>query len=230
MTVRTRLVSEDNASPGRVDGEAIFAVLRREILTGVHQPGAAFREVSLSERFGVSRTPVREALGRLQHERLLERAARGLQVPHLDPQEVIQIYDLRIMLEEEAAGQAAQNRRSADLMRLEALMERDRALVEPDNQTQISTNLEFHAAFWSAAHNRVLEDLLDRLSTHSVHAPHSTLSVGHRWHDALDEHSALVDAIRERDVSRARDIARRHMETARMLRLQLLRDAAVSAG
>jgi len=222
-------VSDENASsPARVDGETIFAVLRREILTGVHQPGDAFREVSLSERFGVSRTPVREALGRLQHERLLERAARGLQVPHLDPQEVIQIYDLRIMLEEEAAGQAAQNRRSADLMRLEALIERDRGLVDPDNQAQISTNLEFHAAFWAAAHNRVLEDLLDRLSTHSVHAPHSTLSVGHRWDDALDEHAALVEAIRGRNVAAARDVARRHMETARTLRLQLLRDAAVS--
>ena len=126
------------------------------------------------------------------------------------------------MLEEEAAGQAAQNRRTADLVRLQALMEQDRSLVGPDNQTQIATNLEFHAAFWSAAHNRVLEDLLDRLSTHSVHAPHSTLSVGHRWEDALDEHDALLDAIRDRWVSDARSIARTHMETARTLRLQLL--------
>ena len=163
-----------------MDGESIFAVLHREILTGVHPPGAAFREVSLSERFGISRTPVREALGGCSTNGCWN-ARRSLQVPHLDPQEVIQIYDLRIMLEEEVAGQAAQNRRTADLVRLQALMERDRSLVGPDNQTQIATNLEFHAAFWSAAHNRVLEDLLDRLSTHSVHAPHSTLSVGHRW-------------------------------------------------
>ncbi|MCE3294250.1 MAG: hypothetical protein K0Q84_3187, partial [Arthrobacter sp.] len=59
----------DTAAP-RVDGETIFRTLRSEILSGVHQPGTAIRETSLAERFGVSRTPVREALSRLQQERL----------------------------------------------------------------------------------------------------------------------------------------------------------------
>ena len=226
---------EDNALSGltdsseRVGGETIFVVLRHEILTGVHPPGTPLREVGLSERFGVSRTPVREALRRLQHERLLERADRGLQVPRIDPQEVIQIYDLRVMLEEDAAGQAAQSRGTADQLRLGALMERDLGLIAPDDQTRVRCNLEFHAAVWSAAHNRVLEDLLERLSTHSIHAPHSTLTVAHRWEDALDEHAALAKAIGERRVEDARNIARQHMETARTLRLQLLREAAVAA-
>jgi DNA-binding GntR family transcriptional regulator len=221
-------VSEIAEPMKRMGGDAIFLILKHEIVTGVHQPGTPLREVSLSERFSVSRTPVREALRRLQHERLLERADRGLRVPRIDAREVIQIYDLRIMLEEEVAGQAAQRGDSADLMRLDALMERDRALGSPDDQTRAKCNLEFHAALWAAAHNRVLEDLLNRLSTHVVHAPHSTLSVGHRWDEALDEHQALVDAIAQRRPAEARAVAHKHMETARSLRLELLRDSAVS--
>lgn len=222
-------MAEPTENAARVDGESIFRVLRGEILSGVHPPGTAFREVVLSERFGVSRTPVREALGRLQHERLLERAARGLQVPQVDPQEVIQIYDLRVMLEEEAAGQAAYGRTAADVMRLEALMDRDRSLVNPDDQTRMRVNLEFHTALWASSHNRVLVDLLDRLSTHLIHTPSSTLSMDNRWPEALDEHAGMVQAVAERREQDARTIARAHVETARRLRLELLRSAAASS-
>jgi DNA-binding GntR family transcriptional regulator len=216
----------DAATP-RVDGESIFQTLRSEILSGMQQPGTAVRETSLAERFGVSRTPVREALSRLQQERLLERVARGLQVPQVDPQQVIQIYDMRILLEEEAARQAARARQFPDLMRLEALLQRDRQLQEPDDYTRITTNLEFHAAVWNCAHNPVLRDLLERLSTHLIHTPRSTLSTGNRWAESLDEHEALLKAIENQDSDAAGKIAREHMETARALRLQLLRETAL---
>ncbi|WP_035772064.1 GntR family transcriptional regulator [Arthrobacter sp. Br18] len=219
-------MAEPTEVSARMDGDAIFRILRSEILRGVHPPGTALREVVVSERFGVSRTPVREALSRLQHERLLERAARGLQVPQIDPQEVIQIYDLRVMLEEEAAGQAALNRGTADLMRLEALLERDRAVGDPDDNTKVTNNLEFHTALWAAARNPILMDLLERLSTHLIHTPRSTLSVGNRWQEVLEEHDALIAAVAERRVDDARGMARAHMETARALRLQLLRTSA----
>jgi DNA-binding GntR family transcriptional regulator len=219
-------MAESTELSARVDGDTIFRVLRSEILAGVHPPGTALREVVISERFGVSRTPVREALSRLQHERLLERAARGLQVPQIDAQEVIQIYDLRVMLEEEAAGQAALNRGAADIMRLEALLERDRAVVDPDDTTKVTNNLEFHTSLWAAARNPILMDLLQRLSTHLIHTPRSTLSVGDRWQEVLREHEALISAITERRSDDARALARSHMETARTLRLKLLRTTA----
>ena len=210
-----------------MDGESIFATLRSEILSGVHGPGTPMREIALAERFGVSRTPVREALSRLQQERLLERVARGLQVPRVGPAQVIQVYDMRILLEEEAAGQAARSRQFTDLMRLEALLERDRNLSNPDDHTRITTNLEFHAAVWECAHNPILTDLLERLSTHLVHAPRSTLSVDQRWNAALDEHAALINAIDRQDVEAARSLSRAHMETARKIRLKLLREGAL---
>ena len=75
----------------------------------------------------------------------------------------------------------------------------------------------------------MLVDLLERLTTHLVHAPHSTLSVGDRWREALDEHARLLDAIRDHDEPTARAVAAEHITTARQIRLQLLRNAAAQA-
>jgi DNA-binding GntR family transcriptional regulator len=213
----------DPASATRHDGDSIHDELRAQILSGVIPPGAPLREVVLAERFGVSRTPVRAALGRLEHERLLDRGARGLFVKRIDAREVVQVYDVRIMLEGEVSAQAATSRDDRDLARLDALLARDRALVEPTDRERMTTNLEFHAGIWQAAHNPVLLDLLERLSVHLIHAPSSTLSVGDRWAEALDEHGRLLAAIRDRDAVRADALARRHMGRAREIRLELLR-------
>ncbi|AOS65281.1 GntR family transcriptional regulator [Actinoalloteichus hymeniacidonis] len=211
---------------GRTDAQTVYTGLRDEILAGVLPPGTPLREVNLATRFSVSRTPVREALRRLEQDRLVISQGRGIQVRAVDPQEVVQVYDMRILLEAEAAGQAAQARTVADLLSLEGLLARDRALVDPDDGTRIRTNLEFHAALWQAAHNPVLSDLLGRLNIHLVHVPRSTLSVGDRWSAALDEHERLIEAIRDRDTALARQIGAAHMSTAREIRMALLRDAA----
>lgn len=210
------------------DAQTVYEDLRGQILSGALPPGTPLREIALAERFGVSRTPVREALSRLQQDRLLAPGGRGMQVRSIDPHEVVQVYDMRVLLEAEAAGQAAHSRGDADLMRLEGLLARDRALTDLDDATRTRTNLEFHSAIWEATHNPVLLDLLERLSIHLVHAPRSTLSVGDRWTTALDEHARLVAAVRGRAEQAAREIARQHMTTAREIRLALLREAAAT--
>lgn len=184
--------------------------------------------MALGERFGVSRTPVRDALIRLEEAGLILRTGRGLEVRGVDPQAVVQVYDMRILLEEEVAGQAAENRSINDLLKLEALLERDQRIEDRSDSTLIQANLEFHRAVWDAAANPILIDLLQRLDGHLVHAPRSTLSVDGRWEESLVEHAALVDALRSRDREQARAIARRHFEQARTLRLSLLRQLVAS--
>jgi DNA-binding GntR family transcriptional regulator len=210
----------------RPDAQVIYEELRAEITTGGLLPGSPVREVAMAARFGVSRTPVREALRRLQHDRLLVPGVRGLHVREVDPQEVVQIYDVRILLEAEAARQAARARTPADLMVLEGLLARDRALVDPVDDVRAQTNSEFHAAVWQAAHNRVLQDLLQRLTVHLVRTPHSTLSAPGRWQRALDEHEQIVCAVRDGDGDVAARLAGEHMNRAREIRLSLLRSAA----
>jgi len=205
----------------KIDSDSIHAQLKHDLLRGAFQPGDALREVALAERFGVSRTTVREALTRLLHEGLLERRARGLFVKEIDPEQIMQVYDLRILLEGQATYEAATARTEVDLMRLQALVDRDRALTAPDDTTRLSTNIEFHRAMWRAAHNQVLEDLLERLATHQIHAPTSTLSTGTRWEESLEEHQQIVDALRGRDGQAAQQLMRTHMSTAKSLRLQM---------
>lgn len=212
---------------GKIDREQIFSILRTEILDGTLAAGTPLREVALAERFEVSRTPVRDALSRLEQSGLLVRAQRGLEVQSVDPQTVMQVYDVRILLEEQVAGDAALHRTVRDMLRLEALVQRDRELDAADDIVLRRSNLEFHRALWTAAHNPVLEELLERLSHHLVHAPHSTLSVPGRWQEAVDEHAELLRAIDARDADAARAVARTHFETARSIRMDLLRRSAL---
>lgn len=206
--------------------EDIFAKLRSEILNGTLPPGTQLKEIQLASRFGVSRTPVRDALSRLEDSGLAERVNRGLQVRGLDPEQVIQVYDMRILLEVEVSGQAAQNRSLNDILALEALLEIDNNLKNPTDTELIQTNLEFHRNVWKASQNPVLIDLLERLMTHLVHAPTSTLSVNNRQKEALKEHARLIEAINNRDAAAAREIAKLHFSTAREIRMDLLRKAA----
>ncbi len=214
----------------RPDAESIYEELRAEIGAGRLSAGSPVREVAVATRFGVSRTPVREALRRLQHDRLLVPGARGLQVREVDPQEVVQVYDIRILLEAEAAREAARAHTPADLMLLEGLIARDRSLVDPPDQLRAQTNSEFHAAVWQATHNRVLQDLLERLVVHLVRTPHSTLSAPGRWEQALDEHQELLDAVVQGDGDTAARLAAEHMGRAREIRLNLLRTAVAGGG
>lgn len=213
----------DNEHAGKHDRESIYRVLREQISLGELEPGMSLREVELSERFGVSRTPVRDALLRLEESRLLERTSRGLEVKGIDPQTTVQVYDLRILLEEEVSGQAAENHTINDILKLEALLERDRKICDPTHQELVQSNLEFHRAVWEASHNPVLLDLLERLRTPLVHAPEPTLSVDGRWEEALEEHAGLIRAIEKRDRDVARAAARKHLEKARAIRMELLR-------
>ncbi|MGE2737328.1 GntR family transcriptional regulator [Mycolicibacterium vaccae] len=210
-----------------IGGASIHATLRARILDGTLRPGERLREIPLAEEFGVSRTPVREALMRLESDGLARRDGRSLVVHAVSTEELIQVYDLRIQLEGEAAAQAADRRTTVDIASLEALWERDRGLVDPDDAERTATNLEFHRALWRCTHNGVLQDLLGRLNAHLVHAPRSTLSVGDRWDEALDEHHQMIVAITERDAATAREVAEQHMTTARNLRLQLIREQLI---
>src|SRR4051794_36269477 len=104
------------------DAQAVYADLRGQILSGALPPGTPLREIALAERVGGARSPAREAPRPLQQDRLLASAGRGMQVRSIEPHEVVQVYDMRVLLEAEAAGQAARSRGEADLMRLEGLL------------------------------------------------------------------------------------------------------------
>lgn len=215
----------------RNDRPQVLETLRSEILDGTLEPGAALREVALASRFEVSRTPVRDALSRLEQAGLVVRSGRALVVQGTDPQTVVQICDARTLLEEQIAGDAALHRTVQDVLRLEALLERDRTLEEPDledGRLLARCDLEFHQALWAASHNPVLTELLETLTQRPVDTRRSTLSSSGRWEQALDEHAQMLRVVSDRDDAAARAIARAHSETDRTLRMDILREDVAS--
>jgi DNA-binding GntR family transcriptional regulator len=195
--------------------------LKAAIMSGELQPGQPLVETALAEWCGVSRTPIREALRRLQQDGLIDRTDRGMTVRERSPEEILDIYDTRLVLEAMAGRVAADRRTAYDLRAMRLWLERGDDVASDDNAAMVEANQAFHVAVWRASHNESLIDLLERLNLHLARYPGTTLGSPGRWSEARREHKALVDAIEARDADGAHDIAMKHFERARDIRLQL---------
>ncbi|TCP49932.1 DNA-binding GntR family transcriptional regulator [Tamaricihabitans halophyticus] len=201
----------------------VYDLLRSEIIAGVFDPGAQLVELVLAEKYGTSRTPIREALRRLEQDGLVERGERGLRVRTRSPEEILEIYEVRIYLEAMAASTAAQRRSDFDLIRIRRAQETMDDTSTDDPAAMAAANRAVHETIWAASHNGTVVDLLTRLNNHLTRYPATTLKTPGRWPEALQEHWAMIDAIEQRDSARAHDLARDHMTKARELRLELYR-------
>jgi DNA-binding GntR family transcriptional regulator len=198
-----------------------YEQIKEAILDGTLEPGNPLVESQIAEWCGVSRTPVREALTRLEQDGLVQRGDRGLVVRDRSPEEILDIYETRIVLEVTAARTAAERHTSFDRVRLEKLL-RAAEKASPDNPGEMARrNREFHQGIWKASHNESLVDLLTRLNLHLGRYPATTLAYPGRWEKGLKEHQCLVDAILSGDADRAVEVAREHFVEARDIRLTL---------
>jgi DNA-binding GntR family transcriptional regulator len=195
--------------------------LKQAIMSGELAPGEQLVEIPLAEWCQVSRTPIREALTRLEQDGLAQRSERGLVVRESSPGEIIDLYESRIVLESKVAAVAAERHTAVDLGAMRRADERYRRVPTDDMDTLAERNREFHRTVWLASHNRSLIDLLERLDMHLGRYPITTLRFPGRHETALQEHHDLVTAISERDTERAADVASRHFTTARDIRLKL---------
>jgi 2-methylcitrate dehydratase PrpD/DNA-binding GntR family transcriptional regulator len=201
--------------------EPPYERLKAAILSGELQPGQPLVEMALAEWIGVSRTPIREALRRLQQDGLIVRNDRGMTVRERSPEEILDIYDTRLVLEAMAGRVAADRRTAYDLRAMRLWLERGDQVSPDDRAGMVEANLAFHTAIWRASHNESLTDLLDRLNLHLSRYPGTTLAAPGRWSEARGEHQALVNAIEARDAEGAHEIALKHFERARGIRLRL---------
>jgi len=198
-----------------------YEVLRREIIAGQVDQGETLVETALAKRLGVSRTPVREALKKLEQDGLIERHDRGLRVRMRSAEEILEIYEVRIVLEEFAARLAAHRRTPFDLARLQAAHEQ-MAAGRPETATeQIDTNRMFHQTLWRAAHNATLTDQLQRLTDHVSRYSSTTLNSEGRWDEAVREHALILEAVTASDADAAAQVASQHFKSARDIRLRM---------
>ncbi|WP_433869357.1 GntR family transcriptional regulator [Saccharopolyspora sp. CA-218241] len=198
--------------------------LRADIVAGAFDAGAALVELSLAERYGTSRTPVREALRRLEQDGLVERGDRGMRVRTRSPEEILEIYEVRISLEATAAAAAAQRHGELDLIRIRRAQAAMEATDTGDPGAMADANRAVHEQIWAAGRNGTIVDLLTRLNNHLTRYPATTLAQPGRWTEAIAEHQGIIEAIEARDAERAHDLARDHMTRARDLRLRIYQD------
>ncbi|GAB5469325.1 MAG: GntR family transcriptional regulator [Rhodospirillales bacterium] len=184
------------------------------------RPGTRLRESHLAELLGVSRTPVREALRRLEMQGLVTHEIhRGTVVRSLDHNTITELYFMREVLEGTAAASAARHASKAEIAALREMIEADRArLGDPTHLAR--TNQRFHAALYRASHNRYLVDILQGLRTSMWLLGPTTLSQPGRDEEALSEHIRIVDAIEAGDSEAADQAAQEHIRRAHTVRLK----------
>ncbi len=196
--------------------------IKQAILDGELLPGQPLTEQSLAEWCGVSRTPIREALVALAQDGMIERRNRAFFVRERSPEEILDIYDVRITLEASAARLAAERYNKIDRIRIEQALAACKELpADADGAALAQANRVFHHAIQTAAHSQALDDLLTRLNLHLARYPATTLTSPGRWQSALVEHAELTEAILGNDADRAARIAEEHFTEARDIRLAL---------
>jgi DNA-binding GntR family transcriptional regulator len=202
-------------------GQEAYGRIRTAIRAGVLAPGLRLTETDLASRFGVSRTPVRQAIARLEAEGLLtHEPRRGLTVTRPDHQQVVELYVMREVLEGAAARLAAQHASPTEIGAMAELVAGEPALFA-DARALAETNQRLHGLLYLAAHNRYLLRSLEQLSATMALLP-SLLTLAGRAEAAHAEHSAILAALRARDGDAAEAASRAHARAAQRHRLAWL--------
>lgn len=206
--------------------EHAYRAIRTAIQEGRLEAGQRVLELELCARLKVSRTPIREALRRLQSDGMLVHApGGGLSVAQHDLRAIAELYDLRERLEGTAAALSARFADETEIRMLQAIVDTERQLPD-DPKVHARENIIFHEHIYRAAHNRFLLKSLQDLHDSVVLLGRTTFAAPGRIAEALGEHQAIVAAIARRDEAEAEALARRHVRRGYELRLNAMADAA----
>lgn len=212
---------------GGLQGQGVHARLLDEIRAGILLPGARLTETEIAERMQISRTPVREAIRQLEADGLVSHMPRaGAVVRKLDYSEIMELYEMRVVLEGTAARLAARSASDVEIDEL-AAVNAEMAAAKDDPAESFVLNQQFHRTLIDAARNRFLLRSVNAVHTTLLILGPSTLRWPERVEEAVTEHQAIVDALRARDGEAAEAGMRKHMEAAQRTRLRMLRSSGV---
>ena len=194
--------------------EIVSDALRQAIRDGILPPGERLMEIPLAEELGVSRTPIREAIRILEQEGLIVMIPRrGTYVADMSLKDVAEVFELRSILEELAAELAAERITNEEIEALEQhLVEIGNYMNENNLDKVVQADILFHEILYKASRNDRLVEMINNLREQTLRFRTLSMSQTGRLAKTWDEHRQLVEAISDRDVERARQIARIHME------------------
>jgi DNA-binding GntR family transcriptional regulator len=208
--------------------DAAYATLRDAILAGHLRAGDRLGEEQLAREFGVSRTPIREAIFRLEAENFaLRLVRRGLVVRPIPEEQVLEVFTVWGALDQLAARLAVEHSTLPDRSRMIWLNERIKIASDRLEQANLpDLNMRFHMALCEAAHNSVLLQMVRQIHYSVVRFGGTTFNVPGRASAAIAEHSAIIEAIDRGDAEAAGRLAAEHVDRARHARIVLMRESA----
>jgi DNA-binding GntR family transcriptional regulator len=198
-----------------------YSLILEAIESGVHKPGDRLVESELAERLGMSRTPVREALQRLETQSMLTRDGRSLIVATLDHNQLAELYTVRTELEGLAARLAARHATEEEVRVLKTMVEDDRALLGGDPRALSRANKRFHKQIHLASHNRFLVQQLDLVHRSMALMANTSFAAEGRDEVAIGEHAVIVEAIARGDGDAAAAALKTHISKAFETRLRV---------
>lgn len=204
-------------------GGLAFERLMAAIEAGTYRPGDRLREVEVAERLSLSRTPVREALRRLEAEHIIEHRPRvGAVIRVLGQTEVVELYEMRLVLERTAAEMAAKHAAAAEVDAMADLNAAIAATTDGGPQAA-AINQRFHRAVYLAARNRFLLDAARAMNNALLLLGPTTLADADRIATVVHQHGQIIAAIGAGDIDGAGAAAEAHLQTSLRYRLQVMR-------
>jgi len=234
-------VANQAADGGRARLESVFSGRhdRRKVTDWVYEelkgaivdlrlaPGEPLREATLAERLGVSKTPIREALTRLEQEGLVETTSfKGAVVTRYSRQDLLEIYELRELLENAAVRAAAESMTEPDRAHLDRIARESRRLQRGQDRSELAALIsEFDAVLFDQIRNQRIQALIENLRAHLTRIGQLTAEIPGRIDASVNEHEKIVEAIAARDPQLAEQYMREHIRSVRDDQLGALEEA-----
>ena len=199
----------------RVLADWVTASLREAILNGYFEPGEKLDQDLIAEELAVSRTPVREALRRLESEGFIEvRPHYGAFIAEVSPQDIREVYEVRRLLEAEVVRQVTPLIPESVLEELERSLADAQAQFDAgDSARHFESDVYFHETIVNFVENRLLKEVLDGLTNRiSMVRRFAQSKPGPHLNESLKEHHAILQAMRQRDPEQAAELMRIHLE------------------
>lgn len=195
--------------------DLVFDYMKEAIISGEFKPGERLMEVQLASRLGVSRTPVREAIRKLELEGLVIMVPRrGAYVSDLSQKDILEVFEVRTALEGLAASLAAERMSNEEIHMLSEIMERFRECVDEGDQNGIiEADTEFHNLIFQTTRNDRLIQIYSNLQEQLKRFRKKYLEAYKRPNKLVPEHERVLEAIKKRTPETARKAAERHLES-----------------
>lgn len=196
--------------------DQVFEKLENDIITGVYPRGEILTELKLVEQLGVSRTPIREALRRLEQERLIEESGKGSVVLGITAEDLMDIMEIRQRIEGLATYYAVKNMTDIDLQEIRRISElQDFYFEKKDLDRLRQMDDQFHNRIYSICGRSVLRDTLQPLHRKTQRYRKKSISNDERLAHSIREHKEIFAAMEARDAQKAAELMTKHIENAK---------------